>query len=306
MVSEDCHVKKVIVLTGPTAVEKTDLSLKIAKHLRTEIINADASQFRKGLDIGTAKIKPEEADVPHHLLDFLDTEAEFSIRDYQILARKKISELHGRGLIPLLVGGSGLYINAALGDYRLDAPGRNLEFEKQYLALRNQELHALLAAHDPDAARKIHPNNRRRVLRALEVALSGEKISDNLTGSRLLYDALIICLVTDRKTLYGRINSRVSIMIDNGWLYEVRGLLAKAWILRKSKILVTGSLRNTSRRAGFGCRLEDIRRNQELRKRQLTWFKNKMDCVFVEMDYRNPEMTEKKIKELLADFLRRD
>jgi tRNA dimethylallyltransferase len=308
MVSEDCHVKKVIVLTGPTAVGKTDLSLKIAKHLRTEIINADASQFRKGLDIGTAKIKPEEADVPHHLLDFLDTEAEFSIRDYQILARKKISELHGRGLIPLLVGGSGLYINAALGDYRLDAPGRNLEFEKQYLALRNQELHALLAAHDPDAARKIHPNNRRRVLRALEVALSGEKISDNLTGSRLLYDALIICLVTDRKTLYGRINSRVSIMIDNGWLYEVRGLLAKGVDLKKVKDIGYRELAEYIEEGGdLDAVLEDIRKKtRNYAKRQLTWFKNKMDCVFVEMDYRNPEMTEKKIKELLADFLRRD
>ena len=244
----------------------------------------------------------------HHLLDFLDTEAEFSIRDYQILARKKISELHGRGLIPLLVGGSGLYINAALGDYRLDAPGRNLEFEKQYLALRNQELHALLAAHDPDAARKIHPNNRRRVLRALEVALSGEKISDNLTGSRLLYDALIICLVTDRKTLYGRINSRVSIMIDNGWLYEVRGLLAKGVDLKKVKDIGYRELAEYIEEGGdLDAVLEDIRKKtRNYAKRQLTWFKNKMDCVFVEMDYRNPEMTEKKIKELLADFLRRD
>ena len=300
-------MKKVIVLTGPTAVGKTDLSLKIAKHLRTEIINADASQFRKGLDIGTAKIKPEEADVPHHLLDFLDTEAEFSIRDYQILARKKISELHGRGLIPLLVGGSGLYINAALGITALMLP-EGIWNSKSNTALRNQELHALLAAHDPDAARKIHPNNRRRVLRALEVALSGEKISDNLTGSRLLYDALIICLVTDRKTLYGRINSRVSIMIDNGWLDEVRGLLAKGVDLKKVKDIGYRELAEYIEEGGdLDAVLEDIRKKtRNYAKRQLTWFKNKMDCVFVEMDYRNPEMTEKKIKELLADFLRRD
>jgi tRNA dimethylallyltransferase len=305
MVPEDRHVKKVVVLTGPTAVGKTAFSLSIAKYLGTEIINTDASQFRKGLDIGTAKIDLKETDVPHHLIDFLDPEAEFSIKDFQDLARKKIAELHSLGMIPLLVGGSGLYINAALGDYKLDSPGRNLDFEKKYAGYSNAELHGLLARLDPPAAEKIHPNNRRRVLRALELAEAGERISENLSGRKLLYDALVICLVTDRATLYERINRRVGEMIKNGWLDEIRTLLAKGIDFSKIKDIGYKELAEYVVNGGdLELVLDDIRKKtRNYAKRQMTWFKNQMACVFVEVDYDNPQVTENRIKGLIAGFL---
>lgn len=298
-------MKKVIVLTGPTAVGKTALSLNIAKFLKTEIINCDASQFRKGLDIGTAKINLEEIDVKHHLIDFLETEAEFSIKDFQDIARKKVSEMHARGLIPLLVGGSGLYINAALADYKLTAPGRNLEFEKKYQDFDDQNLHDLLARLDPASAEKIHPHNRRRVLRALEVALSGEKISENQSRTHLLYDALIVCLVTDREILYERINQRVTEMINAGWLDEVKTLLDRGVDFRKIKDIGYKELAEYLQKGGsLDDILDEIRqKTRNYAKRQMTWFKNKMKCSFVEVNYQNPEKTERQIMALISDFL---
>ena len=298
-------MKKVIVLTGPTAVGKTAFSLMIAQDLKTEIINCDASQFRKGLNIGTAKINLEEIDITHHLIDFLDTEAEFSIKDFQEIARKKISNLHKRRLIPLLVGGSGLYINAVLGDYNLSIPERNPKLEKRYEDLQNIELHQKLVAIDPDTALKIHPNNRRRVLRAIEAAVSGKRISENKSGNNLLYDALIICLTTDRELLYQRINERVSIMIKEGWLDEVRTLMESGIDFRKVKDIGYLELANFLKTGGpMDEVLDDIRRQtRNYAKRQLTWFKNKMECNFVTVDYQNPQKTKKQITTIIDSFL---
>ena len=276
-------MNKVIVITGPTAVGKTSFSLAVAKFLKTEIINCDASQFRKGLNIGTAKINLEETDVVHHLIDFLDTEAEFSIKDFQFLAREKISTLHNRGLIPILVGGSGLYINAVLGDYDFSLPGRDFEFENKYQDYDNEKLHNVLSELDLEAALKIHPNNRRRVLRAIAAALSGKKISENLKGKKLLYDALTICLLADRKLLYKRIDERVTEMIASGWLEEVKTLKRRGVDFQKVKDIGYRELAEYIDTGGsLPDVLEDIRRQtRNYAKRQITWFKNKMDCNYI-------------------------
>lgn len=298
-------MNKVIVITGPTAVGKTSFSLAVAKFLKTEIINCDASQFRKGLNIGTAKINLEETDVVHHLIDFLDTEAEFSIKDFQFLAREKISTLHNRGLIPILVGGSGLYINAVLGDYDFSLPGRDFEFENKYQDYDNEKLHNVLSELDLEAALKIHPNNRRRVLRAIAAALSGKKISENLKGKKLLYDALTICLLADRKLLYKRIDERVTEMIASGWLEEVKTLKRRGVDFQKVKDIGYRELAEYLDTGGsLPDVLEDIRRQtRNYAKRQITWFKNKMDCNYISVNYEKPQETEEQIQALIADFL---
>lgn len=304
MVPENCLVNKVIVITGPTAVGKTTISLEIAKALNTEIINCDASQFRKGLNIGTAKINLQETDVIHHLIDFLDPETDFSIKDFQEMARSEISKLLNRKMIPILVGGSGLYINAVLGDYQLHIPERNAAFEKKFLHLNNLELHAYLETLDSKTAALIHPNNRRRVLRAIEAALFNKKISENKSGNKLLYDALIICLNTDRKLLYERINNRVIEMIEFGWLEEVRGLKNSGIDFKKIKEIGYLELANYLEFGGsFPEVLENIQKQtRNYAKRQITWFKNKMNCHFVDLNNQNPGETYNQIKKMIESF----
>lgn len=296
---------KVIVLTGPTAIGKTELSLSIARELNTEIINCDASQFRRDLDIGTAKIDLTKTDVVHHLIDILPIEAEFSIKDFQDLAREKIKELQERGKIPLLVGGSGLYINAVLGDYELSYPGRNPQFEKQFANFDDAELHAYLEILDPQAAEKIHPHNRRRVLRAIEASLLGVNISENRKGSALLYEALILCLNAPRELLYQRIDARVELMLASGWLEEVKNLKDRGVNLLGIKDIGYKEL---------GAYLDGLlefetvkslikQKTRNYAKRQLTWFRNKMDCVFIGVDYQDQEKTKAEIMEIIGKFV---
>ena len=298
-------MKKVIVITGPTAVGKTDISIKLAAHYKSEIINADASQFRKGLDIGTAKIDISATAVKHHLIDILNPEDIFSIKDYQILARRKIEELSSSGMIPFLVGGSGLYINAVLGDYELENEGRNSRFQAQYDNYSNDELHHYLESLDPESAAKIHPNNRRRVLRALEASFFGTKISEKRSGINLIYDALIICLVCERSLLYERINKRVLIMIENGFIEEVKSLKNQGIDLDHVKDIgyqeINQYLENKLSLTQAIALIQQKTRNYA--KRQLTWFKNKMNCIFLEIDYQNEEQTIKQSLELIDHFI---
>ena len=164
-------MQKVIVITGPTGVGKTKLSVLLAKYLNTEIINGDAYQIYKDMNIGTAKPTIEEMNgIKHHLMDFLSPLSNFSIHDYQILVRNKISELWDNSRIPIIVGGSGLYIDSVLYDYRFENSGRNIEDEKKYNHLDNIELHKILESLDIESANKIHPNNLKRVLRAIALA----------------------------------------------------------------------------------------------------------------------------------------
>jgi len=218
---------KVIVLTGPTGVGKTEISLKLAAMFHGEIINADASQVRRKLNIGTAKIDVNTTNIKHHLLDFLDVTENFSIFDYQNMARKQIAELFKNEKVPFLVGGSGLYLNAVLYDYDLSASSRNEEFAQQFAHVSDDDLHKQLQEVDPLAACKIPRNNRRRVLRALEIAMSEtKKISTNITKNSPIYDCLLICFNTERSKLYERINNRVEAMFAAGWIKECQDLIA--------------------------------------------------------------------------------
>lgn len=297
---------KVVVLTGPTAIGKTQISLDIAKHFKTEIINADASQFRRGLNIGTAKIDLDSVDVVHHLIDIIEIEENFSIKDYQTLARQKITEFKNKGILPFLVGGSGLYINSVIYNYELTDTERDYKFEEEkYNSYNNEELHKLLEKLDFEASKTIHPNNRRRVLRAIERAKIGEKISSFNQGNQLVYDALVIELTTDREVLYDRINQRFNVMIEEGWLKEVEELKRNNIDLTKIKDI---GYKELGLYLEGKYEFEEVselikKQTRNLAKRQLTWFRNKMATTKINVDYTNPSHTTNEIIKLISDFL---
>lgn len=295
---------KVIIITGPTAVGKTKCSLSIAERLKTEIINGDAYQIYKGMDIGTAKPTKEElSKIKHHLMDYLDPLENFSVADYQRIVRTKIEEFKNNNLIPLIVGGSGLYLESVICNYTFDGKTRDHTFEEKYKDLSNIELHSLLKKLDPVSYNDIHPNNRKRVLRALELALSNEQ--KGTKKKEMLYDALVIVLNDNRDALYNRINKRVDIMLEEGLLDEVKsfypdklGLTAKAAIGYKEFFDYFDGI----------CSLEETidkikQYSRNYAKRQLTWFRNKEYVTEVLIDANNFENTIDKVFNLIKEFI---
>lgn len=297
-------LQKVVVLTGPTGVGKTTLSIKLAKKFNGEIINCDASQVYKHLDIGTAKITPDEMEgVNHHLIDILEPDEVFSIKDYQKLARYKISEIAAASKIPFMVGGSGLYIKATLTDYQLNGPSRDEDFEKQFDSLSNEELHYLLYQQDPNTAKKIHPNNRRRVLRALQLLRADLVLKPQNEG--YLYDVLIIAFNSEREVLYSRINQRTEDMLTEGWITEAEKLQKMGYDL--SKVNGIGYSDISDYLAGFisyNQLLEIIQqKTRRYAKRQLTWINNQLDAKIIEIDYQNLPLALDETTAIINEFL---
>ena len=224
--------ERVIVILGPTAVGKTKLSIDLAKKFNTQIISGDSMLVYRGLDVGTAKPSLAERDgVVHHLIDILEPDAEFNVVDFCNYAQQLITQINNTGHIPILAGGTGLYVRALLEGYCFNqTPGDEvLRQNLTNLAAEqgNEYLHALLAKVQPDTAARLHPNDLRRIIRALEVFyVSGETISQDKTApTELLYDAVVIGLTMDRARLYERINRRVDIMVEQGLVAEVARLL---------------------------------------------------------------------------------
>lgn len=305
MVPADPVKAPVVVIAGPTASGKTALSLALASRYDGEIINADASQIRRDLDIGTAKTPWRDAPVRHHLFDIIGPDEEFSIRDYQKVVRPLLEEISARGRLPFLVGGSGLYINAALGDYDLSIPGRDPEFDRQFDSIGNAELHGILVKEDPLAAATIHPNNRRRVLRAIEAARAGKKVSENRAGRNLLYRALILCLSAPKAVLYARIEARVEEMFTQGWIGEVQNLIRRDVSINKIKEIGYKEIAAyLAGEAGLEEIKEEIKKKtRRYAKRQLTWFRNQTDAVFIEPDYDDFAVTIAKVCAVIDGFL---
>lgn len=294
---------KVIVIVGPTAVGKTDISIEVAKYLNTEIINADASQFRKFLNIGTAKIDQTQTSVKHHLIDIIDPLDDYSIKEFQTEARNLIAALNQQGMIPLLVGGSGLYVNATIFDYNLSNEGRNQVEEDKYQNLDNIALHKVLEELDYPTSLKIHPNNRKRVLRAIENAQTGIKISENICNNQEIYDALVISLDAERDILYDRINKRVDIMFDNGWLKEAADISNEYPLSKIKEIGYKEIGEYFDGNLDFDEMKDIIKQNtRHYAKRQITWFKNKINTINVKIDYDNVQTAIDEIIELIKEF----
>ena len=215
----------IIVITGPTGVGKTKLSIELAKKYDAEIINGDAVQVYKGLNIGSAKVTEEEKEgIPHHLFDIKEVDEEYSIYDYQKDCRHLIEDITKRGKNVIIVGGTGLYIKSALYDYTLT---ENNNISNQYEDISTEDLYQKLITLDKDI--NIDKFNRRRVVRALNYYLeNGKSINENKNGNNLLYDAIFIGLTMDnREKLYDRINDRVDKMVENGLIQEVKAFYDK-------------------------------------------------------------------------------
>ena len=294
-------VKELIIIAGPTATGKSDLAVALAKEIGGEVISADSVQVYRGLDIGSAKLTPEEMQgIPHHLIDVLDPEEPFNITIFQKMAKDAIHEIRSRGHVPILCGGTGFYIQSVLYDIEFSeeagGPYRE-ELEKAAAEGRGEELYEQLRAVDPASCEKIHPNNIKRVIRALEYYHeTGRPISEHNEEQRAreaAYDAAFFVLNDERARLYERIDRRVDRMIEAGLVEEVRRLKA------------AGVPRHTTSMQGLGykeiyaylegeCSLEEAidaikRGSRHFAKRQLTWFHREEDTVWFDIGrYKDP------------------
>lgn len=286
--------EKIIVLIGPTAVGKTNLSIELAKRFNGEIISGDSMQIYKGMDIGTAKITEEEMEgIPHHLIDIVNPDEAFSVAEFQTLVRSKIKEIKSRGKLPFIVGGTGLYIQSVLYDYQFQEAPTDLDYRKSLEALADQkgtyEVHNMLEQVDPATAATIHHHNVRRVIRALEVYhVTGKPVSElqENQSPEMLYDAAIIGLTMDRELLYERINSRVDKMMAEGLLAEVKHFY-DAGLKECQSIQAIGYkeiYKYLDDRSTLDEAIAELKQNsRRYAKRQLTWFRNKMSVKWFDM-----------------------
>lgn len=286
--------EKVVVLIGPTAVGKTNLSIELAKKFDGEIISGDSMQIYKGMDIATAKISKEEMQgVPHHLIDILEPDESFSVAQFQELVRKKITEITSRGKVPFIVGGTGLYIQAVLYDYQFQETATDTAFRTKLEEMAQAEgtltIHDMLNKVDSEAAAAIHHHNVRRVIRALEVFhVTGRKMSDIQREQKQesLYDSALIGLTMERNVLYERINKRVEQMLEIGLLEEVQHFYEKG--IRDCQSLQAIGYKEIYKYYDGLLSLEDsieeLKQNsRRYAKRQLTWFRNKMNVQWFDM-----------------------
>lgn len=282
----------VVAIIGPTASGKTALSIRLAKEINGEIINGDSMQIYCHMDIGTAKITEQEMDgVPHHLLSIKEPTEGFSVAEYQQLVRGKIAEIQSRGKMPILVGGTGLYVQSVLYDFQFTKQEVNEEARSEYYKeleqLGPEAMHAKLTKIDPAAAAEIHPNNTRRVIRALEMAeLAGvSRAAEQFNrGDVALYNHLIIGMDMEREKLYERINIRVDLMMEAGLLEEVRALY-DAGIRDVQSIKAIGYKELYAYFDGLVSledAIEQVKQNsRRYAKRQLTYFRNKMEIEWI-------------------------
>jgi tRNA dimethylallyltransferase len=290
----------VIIIAGPTAVGKTDFAMRLALQLNTEIISADSMQVYQYMDIGTAKpASAEQAAVPHHLIDIVTPDREFSVADYQQRFNAKVGEFDRRQKLPLVVGGTGLYIRACVQSYALDNPahadpGLRRRLAEQADREGNEALFRQLTAVDPEAALRIHPNDLRRVIRALEVYLTtGTPISSLQRKDPARFPAVYILLERDRAELYRRIENRVDRMMADGLEEEVVSLVKRGYGYELKAMQSLGYkqvgdyLQNLCSREEAIAAIKQKTRNYA--KRQLTWFRREHLDLTVDLTGRNEQ-----------------
>lgn len=296
-----------IILTGPTAVGKTDLSIKLSKSLNAEIISADSMQIYKYMDIGSAKITKEEMDgVVHYMIDEVTPDVPFSVSEFQSRSGKYIQKIHEEGKNVLVTGGTGLYLNSLIYNMDFAKSDANNEIrEKLEQELKENGIdymHEKLRSLDEDAANRIHKNNTKRVIRAIEVCLSGQKMNDFSKDLRYneKYKPIIIVLNRDREILYERINKRVDIMLENGLLEEVKKLLEMGYT--KDMISMQGigykeMIKYLDGEYTYDEAVEIIKRDsRRYAKRQITWFKRYKDAKWFDLgEYQDQEKLKEDI-----------
>ena len=302
--------KPLIILTGPTAVGKTALSIKLAKAVNGEIISADSMQVYKGMDIGSAKIMPEEMDgVKHHLIDVLEPSEEFNIVKFQELSKQALEEIYAQGKVPIIAGGTGFYIQSVLYDIDFETNENDREYRTWLETIATKEggvqiLYAMLKEKDPKSANIIHENNVKRVIRALEFfEETGTPISEHNEEQREKespYNFCYFVLNDDREVVYDRINRRVELMLEAGLVEEVKELLEEGISPASVSMQGLGYKEIVAYLKGE-CSLEDAvyilkRDTRHFAKRQITWFKREEDVIWLnrpEFDGSDEKILEK-------------
>ena len=283
--------QKLIVLTGPTAVGKTALSVKLAKQIDAEIISADSMQVYRYMDIGTAKVTPEEMQsVPHHLISVLDPKEEFNVCRFVQMAKEAIKTIADKGKIPLIVGGTGFYIHALLYDTDFSGSSGKTDYRLELEAMSDEVLHAKLAAVDPVSAETIHAHNRKRVIRALEYyhetnsPISLHNAKERQKDSP--YDFRYYVLTDERQKVYARIDTRVDRMIEDGLVDEVKNLQDMGYdrdLVSMQGIGYKEILDHLQGKYDLQEAIRIIKRDsRHYAKRQMTWFRREKDVRFID------------------------
>lgn len=307
--------KPLIILTGPTAVGKTKASIGLAKALNGEIISADSMQVYKHMDIGSAKIRPEEMQgIKHYLIDELEPDEEFHVVRFQEMAKKALEEIYAKKKIPIVVGGTGFYIQALLYDIDFTENDEDTEYREELEKLAMVEgaevLHDMLRKVDPESAESIHANNVKRVIRALEFhKQTGGKISEHNEQERAKsspYDFCYFVLNDEREHLYERINLRIDQMLEDGLVEEVKSLKKQGYT--KGMVSMQGlGYKEILDYLNENCTLEEAiyilkRDTRHFAKRQLTWFRRERDVIWISKnDY---QYDEDKILNVMLEHIR--
>lgn len=303
----------IVVVCGPTASGKTGLAVELAKRLDGEVISADSMQLYTGLDIASAKPAKEEMQgIPHHMMDFLPPTASFSVADYVEMARKKIAEVAARGKLPIIAGGTGLYINSLVDNIEFDDTSSDMAYRDELRAAEKEKgagfLLEMLREVDPESAEKLHANNQSRIIRALEVyRISGKKMSDIQAESRKNpspYEPCMIALnYTDRQDLYDRINKRVDIMLEQGLLEEAREFFTHSDYDTAAQAIGYKELKPyfDGKTTLEECveRLKQATRHYA--KRQLTWFRKDKRINWINVD---KSTSSEEIIEIAENFVK--
>lgn len=306
--------KPLIILTGPTAVGKTALSISLAKAVGGEMISADSMQVYRGMDVGTAKIRQEEmCGIPHYLIDVLDPKEAFNVTLFKQMALEAMENIYAKGRLPIVVGGTGFYIQALLYDIDFSRHDDDMEYREELMKLGNEKgveyLHHMLSLVDGEAAKEIHANNMKRVIRALEYYhQTGEKISVHNATQRdrvSPYHFMYFVLNDDRARLYQRIEQRIDTMLEDGLVEEVKKL--KEAGCHKGMVSMEGlGYKEILDYLDGNCTLEEAvyvlkRDTRHFAKRQLTWFKRERDVTWID---RQAYESDEKILETMLDMLR--
>lgn len=296
-------MNKIIVIVGPTCTGKTKLSIELAKKYNGEIINADSTQIYKDNDIATAKVSLEEMEgIKHHLLSIKDLKEDYTVFDYQRDSRNCINKIIDKGKIPILVGGTGLYIKSVLYDYKFDLENNKKETYDQY---NNEELYKKLLSIDPKT--EIHPNNRKRVERALDYYFANNRpISSKEKTNKILYDAIIIGLTTDRNILYEKINERVDKMLESGLLDEAHRIYESG--IRTKAVLTPIGYKELFPYFEGKENLDNAillmkKNSRHYAKRQYTWFLHQMDVKWFTTNYDNFNQTIDDVVNYIAEVI---
>lgn len=303
----------IVVVCGPTASGKTGLAVELAKRLDGEVISADSMQLYTGLDIASAKPAKEEMQgIPHHMMDFLPPTTSFSVADYVEMARKKIAEVAARGKLPIIAGGTGLYINSLVDNIEFDDTSSDMAYRDELRAAEKEKgagfLLEMLREVDPESAEKLHANNQSRIIRALEVyRISGKKMSDIQAESRKNpspYEPCMIALnYTDRQDLYDRINKRVDIMLEQGLLEEAREFFTHSDYDTAAQAIGYKELKPYfDGKATLEECVERLKQaTRHYAKRQLTWFRKDKRINWINVD---KSTSSEEIIEIAENFVK--